>query len=72
MVESLGLGVSGVGNESDGDGVGIDFRMFKLVRCQDRLGFLGACGKHSYFSWSLVSHGIEFSFDGDVKSYLIW
>ena len=27
MVESLGLGVSGVGNESDGDGVGIDFRM---------------------------------------------
>ncbi|KAJ6349605.1 hypothetical protein OIU77_007061 [Salix suchowensis] len=32
MVESLGLGVSGVGNESDGDGVGIDFNNFRVVQ----------------------------------------
>jgi len=32
MVESLGLDVSGVGNESDGDGVGIDFNNFRAVQ----------------------------------------
>ncbi|KAJ6354056.1 hypothetical protein OIU76_002979 [Salix suchowensis] len=32
MVESTGLDVSGVGNESDGDGVGIDFNNFRAVQ----------------------------------------
>ncbi|XP_011036790.1 PREDICTED: uncharacterized protein LOC105134175 isoform X2 [Populus euphratica] len=32
MVESWGLDVSGVGNESDGDGVGIDFNNFRAVQ----------------------------------------
>ncbi|KAJ6928783.1 hypothetical protein NC652_012812 [Populus alba x Populus x berolinensis] len=32
MVESLGPAVAGIGNESDGDGVGIDFNNFRAVQ----------------------------------------
>ncbi|XP_034909463.1 uncharacterized protein [Populus alba] len=32
VVESLGPAVSGIGNESDGDGVGIDFNNFRAVQ----------------------------------------